>query len=275
MDCVLSLNPSIPQSLNHSFYGLHHFTMFSTRDVMSPFIDPNDLSFHIHSLMTQTYGNYADWCRMEVCHRLASKLLNDFGFVSSLDLHIKIATYVETGYIDMVSSQIPIQPVQQAPMETSKTPPKYTLHSLKRGETEDKFFSRPLNAGMVDNAYIINVLNSGTDEEVCALPNLSCSCPAVKMKCDMSSDTIIFIQATHFLMSHHGVKSLADVYRYLGMLGDRKCLWCKDNTSSKISCVSGTFQCINCLNKYKRMTFSEGFKAWLDAGCPAKHAKVM
>lgn len=287
----------------------------------SPFIDPTNLPSMICNTIGAKYGAGANWARMEVCKALASALINDFGFVSTADLEMKVQTYIDNGYVAMLASQLPSarDPYEfdidvdlgqlidsfdcgedgemvdapplavaatAAPMtmpltmpmpeaSTSYNPPQYQVKTQQRGEGEDKFFCQPNNNNMVDNATLINTLNYGTDEEVCALPNLSCSCPAVKLKCDVSCESILFVHATHTLMTEYGVSSLSDVYKYLGMLGDRKCVWCKEKTSSKISCVSGTFQCINCLNKYKRIPFAEGFKAWLDAGCPAKHAVPM
>lgn len=245
----------------------------------SPFIHSGNLPSMIQGVIIKRYGPGADWARAEVSAALASALIHDFGFVSMADLEIKVQGYIDNGYIAMVASQIPVtcdidldELFNEGEETTTYTPPKYQVQSQQRGEKEDKFFCQPFNSNMIDNASLIYTLTNGSDEDICALPNLSCSCPPVKLKCDVSSESLLYIQATHALITDFGVNSLADIYRFLGMFGDRKCIWCKEKMNKKISCVSGTFQCINCLNKYKRIEFKTAFKTWLDAGCPAKHA---
>jgi hypothetical protein len=246
--------------------SLSPFVIASTS--ASPFLDNVSLPSMVMEVITRKFGQ-CNWSRQEVCTAVASAILTDYGFVSLADLELKVQTYIDNGYVSMVSNQYP---VQTSPQENSIMPPKYQVQKQQRGEKEDKFFCKPVNASMMDNASVINILYNGTDEQVCALPNLSCSCPAAKLKCDVSSESLLYIKATHALITDFGVSSLADIYRFLGMFGDRKCIRCKGKTSNKISCVSGTFQCINCLNKHKRIEFKTAFKAWLDAGCPAKHA---
>lgn len=246
----------------------------------SPFIHSGTLPSMIQDLIIKRYGPGADWARAEVSTALANALIRDFGFVSTADLEMKVQGYIDNGYIATVANQIPVTCDFDLDLELDElfnegapmVPPKYQMKSQQRGEKEDKFFCQPMNSNMVDNASLINTLRNGSDEDICALPNLSCSCPPVKLKCDVSSESLLYIQATHALIIDFGVNSLADIYRFLGMFGDRKCVWCKEKMNKKISCVSGTFQCINCLNKYKRIEFKVAFKAWLDAGCPAKHA---
>lgn len=246
--------------------------MWSTSN--SPFIDQALLPAIVLDFVRKSFGS-VDWCRKDICDNLAFTLLKDYGFVSLMDLGSKLQAYVDNGYIDTLRQQYGVNQDVGTSSQYSYIPPKYQVQAQIRGEGEDKFFCTPINVNMIDNALIIETLNYGSDENVCALPNLSCSCPAVKMKCDVACESMLFIQATHTLMTDFGVTALADIYRFLGMMGDRKCVWCKGTTSSKISCVSGTFQCINCLNKYQRLDFKEAFKAWMDAGCPAKHASQL
>lgn len=267
------------------------FTMANDTNNHAPFssfIDQHTLPSLLLNIMANKYVGFVDWCRIEVCNALATALFNDFGFVSYDDLEMKVQTYVDSGYVAMLSSQFPVVTyfspnsmsdghVSMSDRYVSSTyaPPKYQVQAVQRGDSEDKFFCKPINTHLMDNASVIDTLNYGTDEQVSALPNLSCSCPAVKMKCDISCESILFVQATYTLMTEYGVTALPELYRFLGMLGDRKCVTCKLKTGNKISCVSGTFQCINCLNKHKRKDFSNAFKAWLDAGCPAKHAVLV
>lgn len=259
--------------------------MFTT--YTSPFIEPSQMPSMIEQFMVKKYGLGCDWSRTEVCNAVANNLVNTYGFVSHDDLEIKLLDFIDSGSMTSIANQIP-KAVMSVDLDDlfadldeiftpSKThvPPKYQVQTVQRGQTEDKFFCKPINVTMVDNATVIKTLNSGTNEEICALPNLSCSCPPVKMKCDISCESILFVQATYTLIMEYGLTSMADIYRFLGMLGDRKCVWCKEKKNHKIACVSGTFQCINCLNKHKRIDFKDAFKAWLDAGCPAKHAVLM
>lgn len=238
----------------------------------------------IEQFMVRKYGLGCEWSRTEVCNAVATALVNRFDFVSRDDLEIKLLDLIDSGFmvniprapsVNLDELFADLDGLDEILAPKTHVPPKYQVQTVQRGEAEDKFFCKPINVTMVDNATVIKTLSSGTNEEICALPNLSCSCPPVKMKCDISCESILFIQATYTLMTVYGVTSMADIYRFLGMLGDRKCVWCKEKRNNKIACVSGTFQCINCLNKHKRIDFKDSFKAWLDAGCPAKHAVLM
>lgn len=153
--------------------------------------------------------------------------------------------------------------------------PKYTPKPMLRGAGggADKFFEPPyVSDHMTKNEDLISILAHGSDEEVEALSNLSCACPPVKYKCDAAMDSALFVRATHILMTMHGVSRLADVFRHVGILGDRCCVQCK---KPGMGCVAGTFQCINCLNKRGQLPFAEGFDMWLAGGQQARHAERM
>lgn len=151
--------------------------------------------------------------------------------------------------------------------------PKYTLKPMLRGAGggADKFFEPPyMNDQMTNNEGLIGILAHGSDEQVEALSNLSCACPPVKYKCDAAMDSALFVRTTHMLMTMHGVSRLADVFRHVGLLGDRCCVQCK---KPGMGCVAGTFQCINCLNKRGKLPFGEGFDMWMAGGQQARHAE--
>lgn len=151
--------------------------------------------------------------------------------------------------------------------------PKYIPKPMLRGAGggADKFFEPPYGSEhMTNNDRLIGILAHGSDEEVEALSNLSCACPPVKYKCDAAMDSALFVRTTHMLMTMHGVSSLADVFRHVGMLGDRCCVQCK---KPGMGCVAGTFQCINCLNKRGKLPFGEGFDMWMANGQQARHAE--
>lgn len=153
--------------------------------------------------------------------------------------------------------------------------PKYTPKPMLRGAGGglDKFFEPPYpSENIVKNERVIGILAHGSDEEVEALSNLSCACPPVKYKCDAAMDSALFVRTTHMLMTMHGVSSLADVFRHVGLLGDRCCVQCK---KPGMGCVAGTFQCINCLNKRGQLPFEEGFGMWLAGGQKARHAETV
>jgi hypothetical protein len=170
-----------------------------------------------------------------------------------------------TDITDIKDKFIPMQP-------TALQLPKYTGKVLSRGIGFDKFFEKPANDSMVDNATVMNTINFGDDQAVCSLPNLCCSGPTSPLKCEVAMESLMFVQATHILVTEYGVSSMADVYRHLSMLNDRKCVTClPGKANGKIGCVSGSFQCVNCSNKGK-MPFAVGFKAWLAEGSRARHA---
>lgn len=151
--------------------------------------------------------------------------------------------------------------------------PKYIPKPMMRGAAggADKFFEPPyMNDQMTNNEGLIGILAHGSDEQVEALSNLSCACPPVKYKCDASMDSAMFVRTTHMLMTMHGVSRLADVFRHVGLLGDRCCVQCK---KPGMGCVAGTFQCINCINKRGQLSFGEGFDMWLANGQLARHAE--
>jgi hypothetical protein len=153
--------------------------------------------------------------------------------------------------------------------------PKYIPKLMLRGAGggADKFFEPPYGIEHMDNNdKLIGILAHGSDKEVEALSNLSCACPPVKYKCDAAMDSALFVRTTHMLITMHGVSSLADVFRHVGMLGDRCCVQCK---KPGMGCVAGTFQCINCLNKRGKLPFGEGFDMWLANGQLARHAEKM
>jgi hypothetical protein len=153
--------------------------------------------------------------------------------------------------------------------------PKYIPKPMLRGAGggADKFFEPPyMNDQMTKNEDLIGVLAHGSDKQVEALSNLSCACPPVKYKCDASMDSAMFVRTTHTLMTMHGVSNLADVFRHVGMLGDRCCVQCK---KPGMGCVAGTFQCINCLNKRGNLSFVDGFDMWLANGQLVRHAEKM
>jgi hypothetical protein len=153
--------------------------------------------------------------------------------------------------------------------------PKYIPKPMLRGAGggADKFFEPPyMNDQMTKNEDLIGMLAHGNDEQVEALSNLSCACPPVKYKCDASMDSAMFVRTTHRLMTAHGVRKLADVFRHVGLLGDRSCVQCK---KPGMGCVAGTFQCINCLNKRGQLPFVDGFDMWLANGQLARHAEKM
>jgi hypothetical protein len=155
------------------------------------------------------------------------------------------------------------------------TVPMYIPKPMMRGAGggADKFFEPPyVSEHMTKNEDLIGILAHGSDEEVDALSNLSCACPPVKYKCDAAMDSALFVRTTHMLMTMHGVSSLTDVFRHVGMLGDRCCVQCK---KPGMGCVAGTFQCINCLNKRGKLPFAEGFDMWMAGGQQARHAERM
>lgn len=153
------------------------------------------------------------------------------------------------------------------------TTPKYIGKPLIRGTSVDKFFNKPVNETLVDNLTIINTLNNGSEQDMLVLPNLCCSTPTQAPKCEVALESKVFTEATFILMTEFGVQSLADVYRHLAMLSDRRCVFCPlDKPNINIGCIMGTFLCINCTKKYGNIPVKDGFKLWLQQGSQARHA---
>jgi hypothetical protein len=174
-------------------------------------------------------------------------------------------------FLDLLEADVPIEnPTNTA---TGLQVPRYRPKPMLRGAGggEDKFFEPPyLSEHTINNEDMINILAHQSDEQVEAINNVSCGCPPVKYKCDAAKDSALFVRTTHKLITYHGVEKLADIFRHVGLLGDRCCVQCK---KPGMGCVSGTFQCINCMNKRGILSFAEGFDMWLDGGQKARHAE--
>lgn len=160
---------------------------------------------------------------------------------------------------------------------TLKTP-KYIGKLLSRGQRGfDKFFDTPVSEQVHDNVKVLNTLNFGNDHDVLALPNLCCSAPTSVVKCEVAAESLLFTKATFLLTTEYGIHSLADIYRHLGMLSDRRCISCPvDKVNINIGCVMGTFRCVNCTKKHGRKKdfakdFAKDFRMWLQLGSPARH----
>lgn len=152
-------------------------------------------------------------------------------------------------------------------------PPKYREKKVMRGTVEDTYFAPGCYESMTDNTDIIKAV-SGTDDEVLLqIVNFSNQGPTTKVKSDLALESKLFVDATWTLCNDYGVESKADVYRYLAMLPDRMCVYCK-KPSSKVSCNSGYFKCQNCMNSSGSVSFVDGFSKWLSAGFPVRHAEI-
>jgi len=227
-----------------------------------------ELPDKINSEMTARYGSHwAGGNPALQCSSMSQRMLGEAGYISEEVMRSKLGEYVSTG----VAQQV------QAPFQCEVPElrhPVYLAQEQMRGNAPDKFFAPPLSNSMVDNLSLMNTLTSGTDEEVEGLPNLCCSCPPVKLKCDTAQETLLCVRATHQLMEEYGVSSLADVLRQVGMLGDRQCVYCRakaTGASRGIACVAGTYQCVNCVIRLGRLNVTEGFRAWVSAGHPVRH----
>ena len=148
----------------------------------------------------------------------------------------------------------------------------YQPKEVKRGSEVDAYFKIPLYAGLTDNATIIKVVSYGQDAEVLAINNFSNQCPTTKVKCDMSLESKLHVDASWALITDYHVKTKVELYKYLALLSDRMCVSCP-NPSSKTQCNSGSFKCQNCINRdgYD-FTFAAGFKRWLKCGSCIRHA---
>jgi len=192
-----------------------------------------------------------------------------FGITPSPDAMEAVQTVPATPPSSPASPVSPVSPV--SPM-TPPTPPKYIPKLMTRGARVDKFFEKPLNVSMTDNAHVVKTLATGSDSDVLALPNLCCAAPTSMLKCEVAAEAHMFTQATFTLIAEYGVQSLADVYRHLGMMSDRRCISCPVNKADlNIGCMMGTFRCVNCTRKHGSISFQEGFKAWIAAGSTSRH----
>jgi hypothetical protein len=154
------------------------------------------------------------------------------------------------------------------------TPPKYETKSVMRGDDEDTYFRDACYEDMTENADVIDVVTTGSDEDVLAICNFSNQGPTTKVKCDLALETKMFVDAVWTLISENNIMNKADIYRYIAVMPDRMCLYCK-KPSSKVSCISGSFKCQNCINKTGKVSFADGFAKWMNAGCPIRHAVII
>lgn len=150
--------------------------------------------------------------------------------------------------------------------------PTYKLRKVERGKGEDTFFISPLHYELHDNAHVINVITSGSDEDVMGLNNFSISTPGVKIKCDHALECKMHVDATAYLIMKHGL-SLPSVYRRIAMVSDRICLGCK-TPSLKMSPMAGKWRCNHCHSNGRCIGFEEGFIQWLNNGSPTRHTCV-
>ncbi len=242
-----------------------------------------DMPLKINDIMKEKFGDIWDDSEdsKAVCKQLTSDILSLDGSVFLSDIIKKIDEWIANGY---VASLISKPPNQQTYIEEDdgvndigghqplRIPPRYVAQELMRGAAPDMFFTEPVVDGMVSNSDIVSALATGSDEEVRSLSNLCCVCPSSRHKCDTTKEIMLFVKATHALITRYGVSSLADVYRHIGLLSDRKCIFCKK--PNRISCLNGSFKCINCFNKNGSINnFDYDFEMWLNAGSPVKHAK--
>jgi hypothetical protein len=175
-------------------------------------VGAQELPEKISRELTSRHGEYWACGNASLCQNLSDKMLAERGFISEEDMRMKLDEYVSTGSIGQQEAEPVATSVPQLML------PVFIAQEQMRGCSVDKFFCAPLSSSMVDNYSVLNTLTSGTDEEVEGLPNLCCSCPPVKLKCDTALETMLCVRVTHQLMSEYGVSSLADVLRHVGML---------------------------------------------------------
>jgi len=150
--------------------------------------------------------------------------------------------------------------------------PAYLPRYVSRGEDNDSFFDELHSAyreTLLPNDKVIEVLNQGAEEDILSISNLAIPTPGHRARVDSILECKFFIDATFTFITQHGVTSLAELYRRMGMLPDRMCVSCSRRT---VSCRPGGWRCCYCIIKKADVSFSEGMADWLKAGSPARHA---
>lgn len=152
--------------------------------------------------------------------------------------------------------------------------PKYVMFNIPRGDAYDTFYHKPLYDKMIGNEQVINVINSGKQNDILGLANFACQTPGTKAKCDQALECKFFTDVTMTLMLKYNVMSAADVYRRVALLSDRMCGGC-DSKSSKVACLCGKWRCRNCEKKGKDISFMDGLEEWLRKGSPTRHTQTV